>query len=658
MATPRSSRWEDACIAAAVLAIDPKQVGGISLRSAAGPVRDAWIDICTQLFPRRTQFLRVPLNVGDDRLLGGLDLAATLQAGRPVAEQGILARAHGGVIVLPMAERYSPGVAAKIGCVLDRREVLLQRDGFDRRVASRFAVIALDEGIEPDERPPDSLLERLALHVDLNGLPLSVTAETGRLALYNISRARDELGRVRVADEVLGALCEVSIAFGVSSARGAWFALRVARALAALEGRDEVIEEDVATACRLVLAPRALVAPAAPPPQPAQSSPDQTAESQSAVQQPQEPHGDAAADESQSDAKGRPQQPDDDLRNSAGAQETDTSAQQPPDRSSPPAAGDPQPAGSLGDRVVAATKASLPVNFLGQCQPTRTQTNNSRQAGRTGSEHRSTSRGRPTGTRAGELRPGARVNIIETLRAAAPWQRLRRLASERAAANQPPPSATTKRREPRPSPLIRVSKDDIRTIRFTRRSRSTTIFVVDASGSAALHRLAEVKGAVELMLAESYVRRDRVALISFRGAAAQLLLPPTNSLVRAKRELASLPGGGGTPLAIGIDTARVLADSLKRRGESPIVVVLTDGRPNITRDGKGNRVRAEADAVSAARMMRINSIASLMVDTAPQPRVSTEQFAREMGARYVPLPYADAGTLASVVSQCGRQAHV
>src|SRR5262249_34275793 len=141
------------------------------------------------------------------------------------------------------------------------------------------------------------------------------------------------------------------------------------------------------------------------------------------------------------------------------------------------------------------------------------------------------------------------------------------------------------------------------------------------------------------------------------GVAAQILLPPTNSLVRAKRELASLPGGGGTPLATGIDTARVLADSLKRRGESSIVVLLTDGQPNITRDGKGNRLRAEQDAVSAARLMRTLSVSSLIVDTGPQPRAQTERFAQEMGARYVPLPYADAEQLANIVSECGRLSH-
>jgi magnesium chelatase subunit D len=582
------------------------------------------------------------LNVGDDRLLGGLDLSATLQAGRPVAEQGILARADGGVITLSMAERLSSGTAAKIGCVMDRHEVVMERDGFARRAQARFAVIALDEGIEPDERPPDSLLERLALHLDLNGLPVSVTSDLG-VSQYDIARARNQLAAVRVADEIFIALCEVSAAFGVSSARAAWFGLRVAKALAALEGRIEVAEADVSLAVRLVFASRALVAPAAP-----QQPPEEAPPAEQAAAEPGEAAPAPGSATSGSDTANRA---------------LEAPSQRAPQQCKPPGAASEQPTGSLGERVVAATKASLPGRLLSELQPAPSRSAGARQAGRSGSEHISQARGRPTGTSTGELKPGGRINIVATLRAAAPWQRFRRLAAERAAVKHVqrgvgrPTSTAPKGLPSGAAPRIHVIKDDLRLIRFVRRDRSTTIFLVDASGSAALHRLAEVKGAVELMLAESYVRRDRVALISFRGAAAQILLPPTNSLVRAKRELASLPGGGGTPLAIGIDAARVLADSLKRRGESPVVVVLTDGRPNITRDGKGDRLRAEADAVSAARMMRTNSIASLMVDTAPQPRVTTEQFAREMGARYVPLPHADAGALAVVVARCGRDTH-
>ena len=180
-----------------------------------------------------------------------------------------------------------------------------------------------------------------------------------------------------------------------------------------------------------------------------------------------------------------------------------------------------------------------------------------RSQGKAGALQKSNKRGRPAGVLRGDLRAGARLNVIETLRAAAPWQPLRR---REAAA-----SGETSR------PRILIRKDDFRISRFKQRTETTTIFVVDASGSAALHRLAEAKGAVELLLADCYIRRDQVALIAFRGSAAELLLPPTRSLARAKRSLAGLPGGGGTPLAAGLDAAFALSDSIRRKGQTPTV---------------------------------------------------------------------------------------
>ena len=200
-----------------------------------------------------------------------------------------------------------------------------------------------------------------------------------------------------------------------------------------------------------------------------------------------------------------------------------------------------------------------------------------------------------------------------------------------------------------PARRIHVRRDDFHVNRFKERAQTTTIFVVDASGSSALHRLAEAKGAVELLLADCYIRRDRVAVIGFRGRIAELLLPPTRSLVRAKRSLAGLPGGGGTPLAAAIDAAVALADAARRRGETPTVVLLTDGRANVARDGTPGREQAGRDAIAAAHLLRTTKCLCLLVDTSPQPQPQARQFAAEMGARYLALPYADAAMLSSAV---------
>jgi magnesium chelatase subunit D len=252
-------------------------------------------------------------------------------------------------------------------------------------------------------------------------------------------------------------------------------------------------------------------------------------------------------------------------------------------------------------------------------------------------QQRSLRRGRPIGAEAGELRTGARLHLVETLKAAAPWQLLRGVTRDERM-------------------RLAVRRSDFRIVRFRHRSETLMIFAVDASGSSALHRLAEAKGAIELLLADCYVRRDKVALIAFRGRGAELLLAPTGALVRAKRCLAGLPGGGGTPLAAGLDAAAVLADAARRKGQTPILTVLTDGRANVASDGGNDRMRAEADAIAAARRIRAAGFAVLLVDTAPRPDERTRRLGVELGAKYLPLPQADAALLSQAVRTAARPA--
>jgi magnesium chelatase subunit D len=257
-------------------------------------------------------------------------------------------------------------------------------------------------------------------------------------------------------------------------------------------------------------------------------------------------------------------------------------------------------------------------------------------AGSAGAAQNSALRGRPIGARKGEPRAAQRLNVLETLRAAAPWQKLRQRAATEGE------RAPTQRR-------IQVRKEDFHVARFRQLGQTTTVFVVDASGSAALNRLAEAKGAVELLLADCYVRRDSVAVIAFRGTAAELLLPPTRSLARAKRGLAALPGGGGTPLAHAIDASLALAEQIRRKGETPIVVLLTDGRGNIARDGSPGRQQAVQDSLAAAAALRGARITALLVDTSAQPHPAAQQLAWAMGAQYLALPYAGAHAVSQAV---------
>lgn len=578
--------WADAGLAAALFAIDPAGTGGVVVHAHAGPVRDQWLSHVRRLLPPSMPFTRVPIHATDDRLLGGLDLAATLSAGAVVAAGGLLAEANGGVILLSMAERLPSSMAARIAAAIDRGHVALERDGLTRVTSARFGVIALDEGVSDEEKPSAVLLDRLAFRLDLTRIRMG-DATVLDIEPSTIHAARLRLPSVTVDDDIIEALCAAAQTLGIGSLRGALLAVHVARVHAALDGRETVLDSDAAAAARLVLAPRATQLPASEP---------------------------SPADEDESEAEPPPAQPDQQEQNASDTEPTELRDQ------------------PLDDLVLAAAQAAIPTGLLAALQLGRAPRGASRTSGKAGATRASKQRGRPTGVIGGEPRNGSRLNLIETLRAAVPWQRLR-----------------TRENSGAQRPRIDVRRADFRVTRFKHRTETTTIFVVDASGSAALNRLAEAKGAVEMLLADCYVRRDNVALISFRGKLAELLLPPTRSLPRAKRCLAGLPGGGGTPLATAIDAAFELAQTINRRNETPVIVFLTDGRANIARCGTGGRPKAHEDALLAARRMRAAGMTALLVDTSPQPQPSGQQIATEMGARYLALPYADAKMLSNAI---------
>ncbi|WP_439638906.1 magnesium chelatase subunit D [Nevskia sp.] len=606
------ARGRDALSAAALFAVDPQALGGVAIRALAGPVRDQWLALLCGWLPPEQPWRRVPLNIADGRLLGGLDLSATLSASRPIAERGLLAEADGGVLLLTMAERLSAGTVARLAAVLDDGELRLARDGIAATVPARVAVIALDEGIEADEGLAAPLLDRLAFRLDLDGLRRLDTAALG-IEVESLAAARARLPNVELPDAVIAALTATAEQLGIASLRAIWLATRAARAAAALDGRDVVTDADGAIAARLVLAPRATRLPATEPPPDSDQAPP-----------PDEPDQPAPAD-------APPTPPE---------RDTDTEEDAPPLAADTP----------LQDLLLAAATAAIPPGLLAQLKA-GAQAGKARAAGKSGALQKAAARGRPAGSRRGEPRAGQRLALIDTLRAAAPWQRLRRAELDaRAGAPASRPLSRGEAGLPSASaPRVLVRREDFHVTRLEQRRETTTLFVVDASGSSALNRLAEAKGAVELLLADCYVRRDRVAVIGFRGASAELLLPPTRSLVRAKRSLAGLPGGGGTPLATALDAAAELADAIRRRGETPGIVLLTDGRANIGRDGKPGRAQAEADASAAARRLAAAGHATLFVDTSPRAQPAAAKLAAELRALYLPLPFADARSLSAAV---------
>ena len=371
-----------------------------------------------------------------------------------------------------------------------------------------------------------------------------------------------------LAEEAVRIICELAQLFGIESARAPILAFGVAKA-AAQRGEDDPL----AVAARLCLLPRARSLPPAPPDQEEGQATDQAT-------------------------------PDND-----------------------PGEGE---VGQVADRIVEAVRAALPPDVLAGLEQGTVQ-GRSPQSGRgSAALRKSLARGRPVGVRPGKPGAGARLHLVETLRAAAPWQKLRRRGDDR--------------------PGIRVRSDDFRIRRFAERSESTLVFVVDASGSAAVERLAETKGAVELLLAEAYVRRTQVALIAFRGQGAEIVLPPTRSLVRAKKSLADMVGGGGTPLAAGVQAGQALAEAARGQGRTPFLILMTDGRANVARDGTSGRAQADADAMAAARHLGASAIKSVVIDIAARPRDDARLLAAAMGADYAALPRVDARAMRDVIT--------
>ena len=592
----QDSLWQQAVQVAVLLAIDPSALGGVRIRASAGPVRDAWLNLLRSLMSP-SRWVRMPISITDERLLGGLDLSATLATGRPVLQHGLLAEADGGTLILSMAERLPTATAARLTQVMDERAVVLERDGLAERRPTRFAVVALDEGLSEEESLSPALRDRLAFELDLRPIsPRRVNdidmQQMMAGSIDDIAAARAGLARIEVPDEVLRVLCGTALVLGVDSMRASIMARAVACASAALMGNQTVSDDDARLAATLVLSPRATRMPPAP---------EQEQDQQPEEQPPEEPMDDEP-----------PADPDDDQQD---------------DETSPP---DPSEIKAMEDRVLDAAKAAIPAGLLSQLIAGSLQQRAS--SGKSGATVKGGQRGRPSGSRRAQPAHGSRLHLIDTLRAAAPWQKIRKATLG-----------------PEAQQRVQVRSDDFHIARIKQKTATTTLFVVDASGSSALHRLAEAKGAVELLLADCYVRRDQVALIAFRGKVAELLLPPTRSLVRAKRSLSGLPGGGGTPLATAIDTAASVAEGLRRRGQSPVVVLLTDGRANVARDGSGGRERAQSEATQAARQLATLQVPLLFIDTSPKPQEAAAQLAGAMRARYIPLPHAGAAAVSLAV---------
>ncbi len=573
-------------------------------------------------------FVQVPLGVGDDRLLGGLDLDAALLHGERRVRQGLLADADGGFLFaddMPLLEERSS--AAIVGA-LERQEVICEREGLSACHSARFTLLAT---VVPSERDlPVWMADKIAF---LIGEENPFSSDTLLLLLsrldwylrdprdfYERYREREEelAGQVATARllhpfvqpgrEVLAELATRALRLNISGNRADLFAAKAARAHAALRGSRAIEEADIQFAIATVLAPRA------------ENVPDETRQSdepddrpgQSQADREQEPigrNGGGGGGDADSGESGEENRQEDAERSGRGGREQ---VYEPLDFN----AGLP----SLGEFFKNSGR-NMTAGSRGVSEQWR--------------------RGRHTASVQQEL-PGKRIAVGATLRAAAPHQSARREEGEA-------------------SMVVRA--EDIRVKRYSERAGTLFIFCVDASGSMAMNRMREAKGAVTRLLQDAYVNRDTVALIAFRGAEAELLLPPTNSVERAKRSLDILPTGGGTPLASALLKAYALVAAARRRGvEQALVVLLTDGRANLPlaesaagmiMEVRRRHVRQELERLAAT--YRREGIRSLVVDTRRTFGAQSEavRLAGMLGAQYHYLSQIDAQGLAAVVRRTG-----
>ncbi|MDA9115192.1 magnesium chelatase ATPase subunit D [Planktomarina temperata] len=429
------------------------------------------------------------------------------------------------------------------------------------------ALLALDEGVEVGDGLPDALTDRLAFHVTLDDLALQ---DLSPMTLpRSLEDIRAAVRGVTLPADVMEEAVILAASLGISSLRAPLLLGYAAQAHAALHARYEVTEEDLKLAVMLVYPHRA-------------------------TRLPQDPEPEAPSE-----------------------QTNPAEAPQDPNQAIPP-----------NDLMIEAVKAVLPPGVLAQLQ---TVVKQPASGSGSGARRKGNHRGRPLPARLGPKNSGARVDLVASLRAAIPWQTLRKTANPEAV-----------------GPIFKAS--DLRHKRYEIGSDRLLIFTVDASGSAAVARLAEAKGAVELLLGEAYARRDHVALYAFRGTGSEALLPPTRSLVQTKKRLAALPGGGATPLAAGLAAAFQLALQERRNGLTPTLILLTDGRANVALDGSNDRAQAAADALMLAQKIAEAQIPALVIDTTIRPEKTLQTLAGKMRAHYIALPRSDAKSVSGAVS--------